>query len=186
MKIEGIFAVLAMTASACWAQHGHLNAGAAGTNQGDKLNFNNGMDFIAASGYVKTLDYSSSGKYSNYFNGNISLTAMQASDLIARGIPADEANELAGMLVFEDPDSPGNTSKNNINGNALTVLNGTIYLPKSNVDFSGTATVTSQCLMVAAATIRFVGDANMSTFCPAGMTEDTVVAKTTSKIKLVA
>jgi len=117
---------------------------------------------------------------------NISLTAMQASDLIARGIPADEANELAGMLVFEDPDSPGNTSKNNINGNALTVLNGTIYLPKSNVDFSGTATVTSQCLMVAAATIRFVGDANMSTFCPAGMTEDTVVAKTTSKIKLVA
>jgi hypothetical protein len=34
---------------------------------------------------------------------NISLTAMQASDLIARGIPADEANELAGMLVFEDP-----------------------------------------------------------------------------------
>ena len=116
---------------------------------------------------------------------NINLTAIQASDLIARGISTSQANLLAGMLVFEDRDSEG-TNRNLINGNAATVLNGTMYFPKSNVDFAGTATVTSQCLMIAAATINITGNANMSTFCPAGSTEDTIVANTVSAVKLVA
>jgi Flp pilus assembly protein TadG len=116
---------------------------------------------------------------------NINLTAIQASDLIARGISSTEANKLAGMLVFEDRESEG-TSQNNINGNASTVLNGTIYLPVSNIDFSGTAGVTSQCLMIAANTINITGNANMTTFCPAGSTEDTVVAQSASTVKLVA
>jgi len=116
---------------------------------------------------------------------NINLTAIQASDLIARGIADADANKLAGMLVFEDRNSQG-SSKDNFNGNSNTVLNGKIYLPKSNIDFSGTASVTSQCLMIASATIRFVGTSNMSTFCPAGKSEDTVVGRLPSTVKLVA
>jgi hypothetical protein len=73
-----------------------------------------------------------------------------------------------------------------INGNAATVLNGTIYTPNSNLDFSGTARVTSQCLMIAAATITLTGNANMTTFCPPGSSEDTVVANAASRVKLVA
>jgi hypothetical protein len=116
---------------------------------------------------------------------NINLTAIQASDLIARGVSSSQANLLAGMLVFEDRNSSG-TNKNNINGNTSTVLNGTMYFPVSNVDFAGTATVTSQCLMIAAATINITGNANMSTFCPAGSSEDTIVANTVSNVKLIA
>jgi hypothetical protein len=115
----------------------------------------------------------------------VNLTAIQASDLIARGISSAEANKLAGMLIFEDRDSSG-TSKNNINGNASTILNGTIYLPSSNIDFSGTAGVTSQCLMIAAKTITLTGNANMTTFCPPGSSEDTTVANSASTVKLVA
>lgn len=115
---------------------------------------------------------------------NINLTAIQASDLVARGVPLDQANKLAGMLVFEDRNSSGSTG-NRINGNAQTVLNGTIYLPKSNIDFAGTASVTSQCLMVAAKTIKITGTANMTTFCPAGQTNTTEVAVVISKVKLV-
>jgi len=115
---------------------------------------------------------------------NINLTAIQASDLIARGVSATEANKLAGMLVFEDRSSSGSTG-NKINGNAATVLNGTIYLPKSEIDFAGTASVTSQCLMVAAKTIKITGTANMTTFCPPGQTSSTEVAVVISKVKLV-
>lgn len=115
---------------------------------------------------------------------NINLTAIQAADLIARGVPAADANRLAGMLIFEARDSSG-SSKNNINGTSTTTLNGTIYLPQSGLDFAGTARVTSQCLMIAAATINITGTANMSSFCPSGMTEDTVVATLTTKVKLV-
>lgn len=116
---------------------------------------------------------------------NVNLTAISASDLIARGVSEADASKLAGMLVFEDRSSPG-TLKNNINGNTNTVLNGTIYLPKSAIDFSGTASVTSQCLMIAANTIKITGTANMTTFCPAGSSEDTVVASTDTKVRLVA
>lgn len=115
---------------------------------------------------------------------NINLTAMQASDLTARGVSQADANKLAGMLIFEDRNSVG-TNKNRINGNSSTVLNGTVYLPKSAIEFSGTASVTSQCLMIAAANITLTGTANMTTFCPAGQQLDTIVATEVSKVKLV-
>ena len=91
------------------------------------------------------------------------------------------------MLVFEDPASSGvTTNHNKLNGTSSTTLNGTIYLPKSNITFGGTANVTSQCLMVAAANITIQGDLNMETFCPAGLTNSTEVSTGEAKIKLVA
>lgn len=115
---------------------------------------------------------------------NVNLTAMQASDLIARGVSQADANKLAGMLIFEARDSGGST-KNRINGTSNTVLNGTIYLPKSGIEFSGTASVSSQCLMIAAANITLSGTANMTTFCPTGLQHDDVVTTEISKVKLV-
>lgn len=115
---------------------------------------------------------------------NINLTAIQAADLIARGVPEADANRLAGMLIFEARDSSG-SRKNNINGTSTTTLNGTIYLPQSGLDFAGTAKVSSQCLMISAATINISGTANMTSFCPAGMKEDSVVATLTTKVRLV-
>ena len=116
---------------------------------------------------------------------NISLTAMQASDLISVGVDADTANELAGMLVFEDRDSEG-SSKTKLNGNASTVLNGALYFSVSTVDFAGTIGVTSQCLMIAANQINITGTTNMSTFCPGGSSEDKTVVSTAAKVRLVA
>lgn len=115
---------------------------------------------------------------------NINLTAIQASELVSRGVSQTDANSLAGMLVFEDRSSTG-SDRSKINGNAETVLNGTIYLPNSGIDFTGTAKVTSQCLMIAANTITISGTANMTSFCPPGVTEDTIVATEVSKVKLV-
>ena len=52
-------------------------------------------------------------------------------------------------------------------------MEGTIYLPKSNVNFNGTFGVVSRCLVIAAKTIDIGGTANMSSFCPAGTTDHT-------------
>ncbi|MGN3974789.1 pilus assembly protein TadG-related protein [Tsuneonella sp. SYSU-LHT278] len=116
---------------------------------------------------------------------NINLTAITASQLIAKGVPESDANKLAGMLVFEDRSSPG-SSKTKLNGNANTLLNGTIYLPVSAIDFAGTAGVSSQCLMIAANTIRLTGTANMATFCPPGLSNSTNVVNLKASVKLVA
>ncbi len=126
------------------------------------------------------------GAYIDIAGGaDINLTAMQASDLMGVGVSADEANRLAGMLVFEDRDSRG-SGKTKLNGNANTVLNGTLYFPVSEVFFAGTVGVTSQCLMIAADNITITGTTNMSTFCPAGSSEDTTIVSTAAKVRLVA
>src|SRR5262245_34747335 len=73
------------------AQHGHLNAGAAGTQQNDPLIWANGADFAAASSYVKTLDYTNAGRYAGYFQQNITLTALPATAAHAGPDPAAAA-----------------------------------------------------------------------------------------------
>jgi hypothetical protein len=76
--------------------HGHLNAGAVGTNQNDQLNWNNAVDFMAASGYVKTFDYTNAGKYAGYYQGNITPTAFPQTP--AYGGPVAGAASLGALL----------------------------------------------------------------------------------------
>lgn len=116
---------------------------------------------------------------------NVSLTAMSISQLEAAGITGEQAVKLAGMLIFEDPSSGGN-SRNKINGNSSTILNGTVYLPVSNLDIQGSAGVTSQCLMLVASTITLTGNVNMTSFCPPDMNEDTEVLSTKDRVRLVS
>ena len=118
--------------------------------------------------------------------GNINLTAATAGQLSAAGLSNTQAEEFAGMLVYEDRNSPGSNNRNTLNGNAETVLNGKIYLPKSDIRFSGTATVTSACLLIAAANITLEGTTNMSSFCPPGMINDDEVSSERAKVRLVA
>jgi len=115
----------------------------------------------------------------------IELSAMTANELIAVGVAADDAAKLEGMLIFEDPNSPG-AADNVINGTATTALNGTVYLPNSEVTILGTAEQTSQCLMVAAKTIQIGGTADLLNFCPSGLTGDIVVGGGGARVRLVA
>ncbi|HVR89636.1 MAG TPA: pilus assembly protein TadG-related protein [Novosphingobium sp.] len=117
---------------------------------------------------------------------NVNLTAMSQAQLEATGLTATQAAPLVGMLIFEARNSTARKTANKINGNATTYLNGTIYLPNSDVSFSGTAGVTSQCLMIAAANITIQGNADMSTFCPPGVSEDSIVSTGVPSVKLVA
>lgn len=127
------------------------------------------------------------GAYIDIAGGaNISLTAATAAQLSAAGLSSSQAQQFAGMLVYEDRNSQGSNNRNTLNGNADTVLNGKIYLPKSDIRFSGTASVTSACLLIAAANITLEGSTNMSSFCPPGMTNEDVVTTGRATVKLVA
>ena len=118
---------------------------------------------------------------------NVNLTAMSVSQLEAAGVTHDQAVKLAGMLIFEDPNSQGNTG-NKFNGNAETILNGTVYLPKSSLDIKGTVGVTAQCLMLVASTITISGNAAMESFCPPNTeaSEDDAVLKLRDRVRLVS
>lgn len=70
---------LALKSQLLAADHAHINAGAVSTNRGAQLIWANGADFVASSGYVKTLDYTNAGVYTGYFQQNITLTALPAT-----------------------------------------------------------------------------------------------------------
>lgn len=71
------------------AQHGHLNAGAVGVNQGDQLYFANGDLFAASSGYVKQLVPAFTGRFAGYYEGGITPTALPTT--VANGGPTANA-----------------------------------------------------------------------------------------------
>lgn len=78
--------------------HGHLNVGALGKNQNDRLIWVNGADFITSSGYVKTLDYTNSGRYAGFFQGGITLTVLPATAEHAG--PDPQAPALGSHIQF--------------------------------------------------------------------------------------
>src|SRR5262245_27381934 len=87
---------LALFGSSLNAQHGHLNAGAAGIQQNNPLIWANDADFAESSGYVKTLDYTNSGRYAGYFQQNITLTALPAT--AANAGPDPQAPALGSYI----------------------------------------------------------------------------------------
>jgi hypothetical protein len=90
-KLLSVFGLALAAQTSLQAQHGHLNAGAAGKSQGDPLIFANGADFTASSGYVKTLTYTNAATYAGYYQGNITLTALPTTAANAGPDPAASA-----------------------------------------------------------------------------------------------
>jgi Flp pilus assembly protein TadG len=140
---------------------------------------------VTASGVLFILK---NGAYIDFTGGSdITLTAATAAQLTnVGGLSSSQAQLFAGMLIYEDRASQGSENRNTINGNSDTILNGKIYLPKSDIRFNGTAGVTSACLLIAAANITLEGDTNMGSFCPPGMVNTDEVSSGAATVKLVA
>lgn len=91
--------ITGLAGPALHAQHGHLNAGAAGQQQDDPLILVNGGDFAADSGYVKSLDWSDTGRYANTYNGSIAFTAFHSFD--TNGVPLPNGPAAGSFIRAE-------------------------------------------------------------------------------------
>ena len=132
----------------------------------------NAQDSVSGAGVMIVLKNGASISING--GSTLNLRAMSTTEMIQAGISESEALKLKDMLIFEDRSSSGaGASGDTFNGNAGAVMEGTIYLPKSNVNFNGTFGVVSRCLVIAAKTIDIGGTANMSSFCPAGTSDHT-------------
>lgn len=89
-------AVLGMAAGSR-AQHGHLNAGATGTSQGDPLMFANGHLFAAESGYVKDLPLADTGRFAGFHEGNITFTVLPTT--VDNGGPVPNAPASGSFIM---------------------------------------------------------------------------------------
>ena len=80
MKLLFVSLSFVFSLAALAQDHGHLNVGAVGPNQNDQLVFEHAENFAASSDYIKTLTYADTGTYAGYYQGNITLTALAATE----------------------------------------------------------------------------------------------------------
>ncbi len=78
-------------------------------------------------------------------------------------LAAPTTGTYAGLLFYGDRTQA--TATNTINGNATSLLTGTIYFPSQEVDFLGNFSGSSGCMQVVADKIYYTGSATFSTNC---------------------
>lgn len=72
----------------------------------------------------------------------------------------------AGLLFYQDPNAPPDTNeRNKINGNAELELQGAIYFPRQQLEFSGAAANNTSCLLIVADRVVFTGNAEIDNDC---------------------
>ncbi len=138
---------------------------------------------VVGTGVMFVLRNGATLKLGGQGNANaINLTPMTAADFA--GTPyASQADDLAGILVFEDREN--NASQDHIfNGNSNSLIEGLIYLPDGNLRVNGTADVAAQCLQISAYTIKILGGAVLETLCP--VDETTSAGTALADVRLVA
>jgi Flp pilus assembly protein TadG len=78
-------------------------------------------------------------------------------------LSAPTTGPYAGLLFYGDRTQA--TAKNTINGDATSLMTGTIYFPSQEVDFLGNFSGSSGCMQVVSDTIYYTGSATFSTNC---------------------
>lgn len=73
----------------------------------------------------------------------------------------------AGVLFYQDRRAQ-DTGANKINGNATSMLQGAIYMPSQEVQFTGTSGMNTNCLQIVSFRIVFSGNSGVTNECPAG------------------
>ena len=117
---------------------------------------------------------------------NVSLTPMNATEVTAAtGLTGASAEALAGMLIFEDPNSSGDTV-HKINGNAGLALEGVVYLPNNTISILGNMGGVSECLVIAASVIEIGGSANLTNLCPPGKVPNNPISNANTRVRLVS
>jgi hypothetical protein len=77
---------------------------------------------------------------------------------------ADSGSPYPGVLIYQDRRA-NDSGTEKINGNASTVLQGAVYMPSRQVQFTGTAGMTTNCFKLVARRVIFSGNSAISNTC---------------------
>lgn len=96
-----------------------------------------------------TLVFLNGGELTNTNGGDISIKAQ--SDGI-----------FAGIALYGDPETSNPNRDIKINGNQATSIEGAIYFPVQNIEFTGGSNFNSSCTQIIANKIKFTGNAGLT------------------------
>lgn len=104
------------------------------------------------------------------FNGSASID-----------LSAPESGPLAGILFYGDRDDVG--AAHSINGTAGSRLNGAVYLPSGDLDYSGNFSGANGCTQIVTRRVTFIGNSSLSVDCSAAGTRRIAVAETIALVE---
>lgn len=96
-------------------------------------------------------------------------------------LSAPESGPLSGMLFYGDRDDVGRT--HSINGNAGSSLNGAVYFPSSDLDYSGNFSGSNGCTQLVTRRVTFTGNSSLNVDCSAAGTRRIPVAETIALVE---
>jgi Flp pilus assembly protein TadG len=82
-------------------------------------------------------------------------------------LSAPTSGTYAGVLLYQDRRADDSGTEK-INGNATTFLQGSIYMPSRQVQFTGTSGMSTNCLQIVARRVIFSGNSAVNNSCPSG------------------
>lgn len=87
---------------------------------------------------------------------------------VSLSLSAPTSGPYAGILFFGSRTSAG--ASQTVSGNSGSTLQGAVYMPSSNVTFTGSSSTTGGCTQIVAATVTFTGNSNLKSDCSAAGT----------------
>lgn len=97
-------------------------------------------------------------------------------------LSAPTSGSLRDLLIYQDRRARQTGNTNTFTGNAAMTLTGGIYLPGSNLNFTGNSTSTGVCLRIVTLTMSFTGSSEANITC-SGAQRDALFGRT---VRLVA
>jgi hypothetical protein len=97
-------------------------------------------------------------------------------------LSAPTSGTYAGVLIYQDRRADDSGTEK-INGNATTFLQGAMYLPSREVQFTGTSGMSTTCLQLVSRRVIFTGNNSISNSCPSGSGASSF---TGTRVRLVA
>lgn len=94
--------------------------------------------------------------------GTVATIDMNGSATV--NLSAQTAGIYAGVLIYQDRRA-NDSGTEKINGNAASTFQGAVYMPSRQIQFTGTAGMTTNCLKLVARRVIFSGNAAISNSC---------------------
>jgi len=102
-----------------------------------------------------TITSNSIGKVT--FNGGASIS-----------LTAPTTGTYSGLVIYKDRRAPDCTNCNKINGNSTSYIEGGIYIPTQEIQFSGDSGMNTNCVQLVGWQLTFTGNTNITNVCPGG------------------
>ena len=98
--------------------------------------------------------------------GNNSIGKVTFNGGATIDLTAPTTGTYEGLVIYKDRRAPNCNNCNKINGNSSSFIQGGIYMPSQEVQFSGNSGMNTNCVQVVGRQVTFTGNTNISNTCP--------------------